>query len=52
MHAIQVTKTGGPEVLTYTDVDAPAPTDDQLLVNVTVAGVNYIDTYYLSLIHI
>ena len=46
MHAIQVTKTGGPEVLTYTDVDAPAPTDDQLLVNVTVAGVNYIDTYY------
>ncbi|WP_296131734.1 quinone oxidoreductase [Corynebacterium sp.] len=46
MHAIQVTQTGGPEVLTYTDVDAPAPTDDQLLVNVTVAGVNYIDTYY------
>ena len=48
MHAIQVTQTGGPEVLTYTDVDAPAPTDDQLLVNVTVAGVNYIDTYYRS----
>lgn len=46
MHAIQVTTTGGPEVLTYTEVDNPTPTDEQLLIDVSVAGVNYIDTYY------
>lgn len=46
MKAIQVSRTGGPEVLEYTDVDAPVPTDDQILVKVTMAGVNYIDTYY------
>lgn len=46
MHAIQVTTTGGPEALTYTEVDNPTPTDEQLLIDVSVAGVNYIDTYY------
>ena len=46
MKAIQVSRTGGPEVLEYTDVAAPVPTDDQVLVSVAMAGVNYIDTYY------
>lgn len=46
MHAIQVSQTGGPEVLTYVDIDAPTPTEDQVLVEVIVAGVNFIDTYY------
>ncbi|GAA1472594.1 MULTISPECIES: quinone oxidoreductase family protein [Corynebacterium] len=46
MHAIQVTTTGGPEVLTYAEVESPTPTKEQLLVDVSVAGVNYIDTYY------
>ncbi|WIM68886.1 quinone oxidoreductase [Corynebacterium breve] len=46
MKAIQITKTGGPEVLTYTDVPEPVPNADQVLVEVTVAGINYIDTYY------
>lgn len=46
MHAIQVTETGGPEVLRYTEVPAPAPNDDEVLVDVIMAGVNYIDTYY------
>ncbi|MDO5031545.1 quinone oxidoreductase [Corynebacterium sp.] len=46
MHAIQITETGGPEVLTYTEVDSPAPTEEQVLVDVHVAGINYIDTYY------
>ncbi|WP_080794846.1 quinone oxidoreductase family protein [Corynebacterium pacaense] len=46
MKAIQVSRTGGPEVLEYTDVTAPDPTDAQVLVAVDVAGVNYIDTYY------
>ena len=46
MHAIQVTTTGGPDALTYTEVDNPTPTDEQVLIDVSVAGVNYIDTYY------
>ena len=46
MHAIQITETGGPEVLRYAEVPAPTPAEDEVLVDVTVAGVNYIDTYY------
>lgn len=46
MKAINITRTGGPEVLEYTDVAAPAPAPGQVLVAVDVAGVNYIDTYY------
>ena len=46
MFAITVPRHGGPEVLTYAEVDAPTSTDDQVLVAVDVAGVNYIDTYY------
>lgn len=46
MFAIQVSRPGGPEVLEYVEVNAPTPTDDQVLVAVDVAGVNYIDTYY------
>ncbi|MEU0534609.1 quinone oxidoreductase family protein [Amycolatopsis tolypomycina] len=43
--AVQVTKTGGPEVLEPAEVDVAAPQADELLVDVTAAGVNYIDTY-------
>lgn len=46
MKAIHVTETGGPEVLTYTDVPTPAPTENEVLVEVIVAGINYIDTYF------
>lgn len=46
MHAIQVTETGGPEVLRYAEVDSPQPQSHEVLVDVIVAGVNYIDTYY------
>lgn len=46
MHAIQVSNTGGPEVLEHVEVDTPTPTEDQVLVEVIVAGVNYIDTYF------
>ena len=43
--AVQVTKTGGPEVLEAAEVDVPAPQAGELLVDVAAAGVNYIDTY-------
>lgn len=48
MKAILVTEHGGPEVLRYTDVEAPQPSQEQLLIDVSFTGVNYIDTYFRS----
>ena len=48
MRAVQITRTGGPEVLTVTDVPAPEPGPGQVLVDVEAAGVNFIDTYRRS----
>ena len=46
MKAIVVPSHGGPEVLEYKDAEPPQPSEGQLLVDVTYAGINYIDTYY------
>jgi NADPH2:quinone reductase len=48
MHATTITKTGGPEVLEYAEVETPAPGPGQVLVRVAAAGVNFIDTYFRS----
>jgi NADPH2:quinone reductase len=48
MRAIQITETGGPDVLRLVDVPDPEPGPGQLLVALTAAGVNYIDTYHRS----
>lgn len=48
MHAVQVTKTGGPEVLNYVDKPAPSPAAGELLIRAEAVGVNYIDTYFRS----
>ena len=45
MRAIQITESGGPEVLIPTELPDPTPGPGELLVEVAVAGVNYIDTY-------
>jgi NADPH2:quinone reductase len=45
MRAVLIRQTGGPEVLEPADVEAPVPKPGQLLVDVSAAGVNYIDTY-------
>ena len=45
MRAICVDSLGGPEVFTLTEVDSPTPAATQVLVQVTVAGVNYLDVY-------
>jgi NADPH2:quinone reductase len=45
MRAIQVTQTGGPEVLELVELADPTPAAGQLLVKVEAAGVNFIDTY-------
>jgi NADPH2:quinone reductase len=46
MKAIQVSETGGPEVLVLTDLPAPKPKPDEALVQVKAAGVNFIDVYF------
>jgi NADPH:quinone reductase len=45
MKAIQVQKTGGPEVLTLVDLPVPTPKPHEAVVKIAVAGVNYIDVY-------
>lgn len=45
MRAIHVTEFGGPEVLEVVDLPDPEPADDQVVVDVTAAGVNYADTH-------
>ena len=46
MKAIQITQTGGPEVLTLVDLPIPSPKSGEVLVNVHASGVNFIDIYY------
>src|SRR5213082_2571231 len=44
--AVRVHKTGGPEALTYEQIDLAAPGPGQVKVKQHAAGVNYIDTYF------
>src|SRR5690348_9570973 len=43
MRAILITRYGGPEVLDLTDVPAPTPRTNDLLVNIHAAGLNFAD---------
>ena len=45
MKAIQVTQTGGPEVLTLADLPAPTPKANEALVEIKAIGINFIDVY-------
>src|SRR5690242_12647522 len=45
MRAIQISRYGGPDVLTTVDLPDPQPGPGQLLVDVTAAGINYADTH-------
>src|SRR5712672_1514797 len=44
--AVRVHKTGGPEVLTYEDIEVPAPGPGQIKIKNHACGVNFIDTYF------
>jgi len=44
--AVRVHKPGGPEVLTYEDIDVPAPGPGQVRVKQHASGVNFIDVYF------
>jgi NADPH2:quinone reductase len=46
MLAIQILKTGGPEVLTANQLPTPTPGPGQVLIQVKACGVNFIDTYF------
>jgi NADPH2:quinone reductase len=46
--AVHVHKNGGPEVLTYEDIEIPAPGPGQVKLKQHAAGVNFIDTYFRS----
>ena len=48
MKAVRVNKYGGPEALSYEEVQKPIPGSNEVLVKVAAAGVNYIDTYQRS----
>jgi NADPH:quinone reductase len=45
MRAVQVREFGGPEVLEVADLPEPEPSDGQVLIEVSAAGVNYADTH-------
>jgi NADPH:quinone reductase len=46
MQAVQVSKVGGPEVLTLTDLPVPSPKPNEALVEIKASGVNFIDVYF------
>ena len=48
MHAIEVTQTGGPEVLRYVDKPRPSPGRGEVLIKAEAIGVNFVDTYFRS----
>lgn len=44
--AIRIHKNGGPEVLTYEDIEVGAPGEGQIKIKQHACGVNFIDTYF------
>ena len=44
MKAIQISRTGGPDVLDFVDMPTPAPGPGEVLVKADAIGVNYFDT--------
>lgn len=47
-HAIRFDRTGGPDVLEWTDVDVADPGPGEVLVRHTAVGLNFVDTYFRS----
>ena len=46
MKAVRVHTLGGPEVLTYEDVDEPRPGAGEAVVKIAASGLNYLDVQY------
>jgi len=45
MRAVQIQKTGGPDVLNVIDLPKPTPAAGQILIKHAAIGLNFIDTY-------
>ena len=48
MKAVRITQPGGPEVMSYGDVDIASPSEGQVQVRHTSVGLNFIDVYHRS----
>ena len=48
MQAIEIKKTGGPEVLELKDIKLDDPKENEVLIKHAAMGLNYIDTYHRS----
>ena len=48
MKAVEINKTGGPEVLEVKDISLDKPGSDQVTIEQKAIGLNYIDTYHRS----
>jgi len=48
MRAVRYHEHGGSEVLQVDEIDRPTPDDDEVLVEVAAAGINPVDTYFVS----
>ena len=48
MRAIQITEFGGPEVLREAELPDPEPSDSEVLIKVSRAGINFADTHNRS----
>ena len=46
MRAVQITRSGGPEVLDVVDLPDPGPGEGQKLYDVSTAGLNFADTHH------
>lgn len=46
MLAVQVARTGGPDVLEVVEIDKPTPKPGQVLIRQQAVGLNFIDTYF------
>jgi NADPH2:quinone reductase len=45
MRAIEITQTGGPEVLAFREIPNPTPGAGQALIQIEASGVNFVDVY-------
>ena len=48
MKAVRVREYGGPEAMSYDEVDIPGIGENDVLVKIEASGINYIDTYQRS----
>jgi NADPH2:quinone reductase len=48
MRAVEVTETGGPEVLRNVEKPTPSPGPGEVLIKAEAIGVNFVDTYFRS----